>query len=166
MKQVVIKETPIGPLTVTARGGAVCSDEFGERLVSDVPLSPDIDAESVLRRAVSGWKPTSKENSGSSRCLLLYMVPFPHQVWKHHPNTLQAVAYGQIARTLGSLAAPGQSETRAPPPGPGDSALSRVPPPAWAAMESLPARYGSFATRASPLSPKGIMTGAISCIPS
>lgn len=105
MKQVVIKETPIGPLTVTARGGAVCSVEFGERPVSDVPLSPDIDAESVLRRAVSELEAYFEGKLREFTVpVTLHGPPFHTRVWKHLTRIPfgQVETYDQIARTLGS----------------------------------------------------------------
>lgn len=105
MKQVVIKETPIGPLTVTAHLGRITSVEFGEKPVADTAGSPDPEADKVLTKAVAELEAYFRgELREFTVPVALDGPPFHVKVWKHLTQIPygQVETYGQIAGVLGS----------------------------------------------------------------
>jgi methylated-DNA-[protein]-cysteine S-methyltransferase len=105
VKQVVIRDTPIGPLTVAARSGRICAVHFGEKLAFQAGESPDLESEPVLGKAVLELEAYF---SGDLREFTVPVAldgpPFHVRVWKHLTRIPfgQVETYGQIAQILGS----------------------------------------------------------------
>jgi methylated-DNA-[protein]-cysteine S-methyltransferase len=110
MKRVIVRETPVGPLTIAARGGRICTLEFGEKPVFEKPVleEPDpwhLEDESVLNRAL---RELEAYFSGRLRQFTVPVTlegpPFHKKVWLHLTTIPfgRFDTYGQVAERLGS----------------------------------------------------------------
>ena len=112
-KQVVIRDTPIGPLTVAARSGRICAVHFGEKLPFQAGESPDLESEPVLGKAVLVLEAYF---SGDLREFTVPVAldgpPFHVRVWEApHPNTLPG-KLRPTARWRRSSGVPGEQGDR------------------------------------------------------
>lgn len=109
MKQAVLRDTPIGPLTIAAHSGKICAVSFGDRL-SNVSIDetqqveePALGSESVLRQAIRELEAYFR---GALRDFTVPVSlegpPFYVRVWEHLRRIPfgQVETYGQIATSL------------------------------------------------------------------
>ncbi|HHX29104.1 MAG: methylated-DNA--[protein]-cysteine S-methyltransferase [Bacillota bacterium] len=104
MKTTVIRETPVGPLTIAARHGSICSLQFGEKPVVNVAEPTDSEDEVILGRAVAEVEAYFRgELREFTVPVTLEGPPFHSKVWRYLAKIPfgRVESYGQIALNLG-----------------------------------------------------------------